>query len=109
MKDNQFRKLSVNTAEVSCTFIRDDKEHEVSIYDLVVGNLTRVKIGMIIPADGLIVKQTVSKSTKAAKQAKATCKKGSLHSGNDKCNPFMLSGAKVEEGNSSMIVCVVGK
>jgi len=29
IKDKQFRKLSANTAEVSCTVIRVGKEHEV--------------------------------------------------------------------------------
>ena len=97
MKDKQFRKLSAKTAEVSCTVIRDGKEHEVSIYDLVVGDLMRVKTGMIIPADGLIVKANGLKIDESSKTGESDLvKKEPFTTDNEKCNPFMLSGAKVD-------------
>ena len=110
MKDKQFRKLSAKTAEVSCTVIRDAKEHEISIYDVVVGDLMRVKTGMIIPADGLIVKANGLKIDESSKTGESDLvKKEPFNPGNEKCNPFLLSGSKVEEGNGNMIVCAVGK
>lgn len=110
LKDKQFRKLSAKTAEVSCTVIRDGKEHEVSIYDIVVGDLMRVKTGMIIPADGLIVKANGLKIDESSKTGESDLvKKEPFTAENEKCNPFMLSGSKVDEGNGSMIVCAVGK
>jgi len=110
MKDKQFRKLSAKTAEVSCTVIRDGKEHEVSIYDIVVGDLMRVKTGMIIPADGLVIKANGLRIDESSKTGESDLvKKEPFSQENEKCNPFMLSGAKVEEGNGSMIICAVGK
>ena len=54
MKDKQFRALSAKADEVSVTVVRGT-EREISAYDLVTGDIMRIKTGSIIPADGIVI------------------------------------------------------
>jgi magnesium-transporting ATPase (P-type) len=54
-KELQFRKLNEAKNEKPVKVIRGGRELEISIYDLLVGDLVKLDTGDGIPADGLLV------------------------------------------------------
>jgi len=101
-KELEFRKLNqcVQNSEVSV--IRDGVATEISKYEVVVGDVIRLKVGDILEADGLIleghdVQLDESALTGEPILIKKTAKK-----------PFMLSGTAVQRGQGKYLVTGVG-
>jgi Ca2+ transporting ATPase len=107
-KDRQFRKLNESAQARTVIVTRRGKETDVSVYEVLVGDLLHIKTGDVLPADGVLVRAvnlTVNESSVTGESDtvnKAVCSE-------DGPSPFMLSGSQVEEGTGAMLVLAVGK
>jgi Ca2+-transporting ATPase len=103
MKSNQFEKQSRVRNDIKVQVVRDGRQHKISIFDVVVGDVVYLNKGDQIPADGLLFNDSslkVDESSMSSEMGHAEVK------GRD--NPFLLSGSKVAEGNGFMLVTSVG-
>ncbi|KAF8470671.1 plasma membrane calcium-transporting ATPase 2 [Kalaharituber pfeilii] len=121
-KERQFNKLNRKKEDRSIQVIRSGKVREISIYDLLVGDVVCINQGDLIPADGIViesneVKCDESSATGESDQMKKTSGKevydrivanGGSIGGLDKLDPFIISGAKVLEGTGKYLVTAVG-
>ncbi|KAG1326882.1 putative Calcium-transporting ATPase 5, plasma membrane-type [Cocos nucifera] len=82
--------------------IRGGRRIEVSLYDLVVGDVVPLKIGDQVPADGILI----SGHSLAIDEASMTGESKVIHK--DQKAPFLMSGCKVADGYGSMLVTAVG-
>lgn len=105
-KESQFRKLNAKKDDRLVKLIRDGREEEVSVYEVVVGDILCMEPGDIVPIDGLYLSghHLVCDESSATGETDAI-KKGSLEQDLD---PFILSGAKVQEGVARVLTIAVG-
>ncbi|CAA7407410.1 unnamed protein product [Spirodela intermedia] len=82
--------------------VRGGRRIEVSIFDLVVGDVIPLKIGDQVPADGLFI----SGYSLAIDESSMTGESKIVHK-NLKA-PFLMSGCKVADGYGTMLVTAVG-
>ncbi len=106
-KEKQFTALNRENQKKNVTVKRDHKEiKEISVYDLLVGDLLNLTIGQVVPVDGIIIKGTISMDESAmtgeSERFKKSCnfEKGTT--------PFIVSGTQVVDGQGQMVVCAVG-
>ncbi|GMI77132.1 autoinhibited Ca2+-ATPase 11 [Hibiscus trionum] len=98
----QFRDLDREKKKISVQVTRDGRRQQVSIYDLVVGDVVHLGIGDQVPADGLFVSGYSLQIDES-----------SLSGETDPVDiyeqhPFLLSGTKVRDGSAKMLVSAVG-
>ncbi|KAH9147646.1 hypothetical protein AeRB84_008793, partial [Aphanomyces euteiches] len=103
-KEKQFRALNAVKEDEKIKVIRNGVPAEVSKFDLVVGDIVRVDLGDIIPADGLVFDETDLKLDESAMTGETIL----IHK-DSKAAPFLLSGTKVMEGVGKMLVICVGE
>ncbi|KAG1331943.1 Calcium-transporting ATPase 5, plasma membrane-type [Cocos nucifera] len=82
--------------------IRGGRRFEVSIFDLVVGDVVPLKIGDQVSADGILI----SGHSLAIDESSMTGEAKIVHK--DQKNPFLMSGCKVADGYGTMLVTSVG-
>ncbi|KAJ1978832.1 plasma membrane calcium, partial [Dimargaris verticillata] len=105
-KERQFQKLNAKKESRDVKVYRDGREVEVSVYDLVVGDILLVEPGDIVPVDGVYLDgHNLVCDESSATGESDPIKKGGLNSGMD-C--YVLSGAKVMEGVGRVVVIAVG-
>lgn len=102
-KEAQFRALNAVKEDEKIKVIRNGVPAEVSKFGLVVGDIVRVDLGDIVPADGIVFDQKELKLDESAMTGESD-----LMSKNTE-NPFLLSGTKVMEGLGKMLVVCVGE
>ncbi|KAE9362362.1 Plasma membrane calcium-transporting ATPase 4 [Phytophthora fragariae] len=102
-KEAQFRALNAVKEDEKIKVIRNGQPAEVSKWSLVVGDIVRVDLGDIIPADGIVFDEKEIKMDESAMTGESD-----LLSKNAE-NPFLLSGTKVMEGVGKMLVVCVGE
>ncbi|KAA3449434.1 Autoinhibited Ca2+-ATPase 11 isoform 1 [Gossypium australe] len=98
----QFRDLDREKKKISVQVTRDGRRQQVSIYDLVVGDVVHLGIGDQVPADGLYISGYGVQIDES-----------SLSGETDPVDiyeqkPFLLSGTKVRDGSAKMLVTAVG-
>ncbi|KAB2013075.1 hypothetical protein ES319_D09G132900v1 [Gossypium barbadense] len=98
----QFRDLDREKKKISVQVTRDGRRQQVSIYDLVVGDVVHLGIGDQVPADGLFISGYSMQIDES-----------SLSGETDLVDiyeqkPFLLSGTKVRDGSAKMLVTAVG-
>jgi len=104
MKDRQFRKLSEEAENRRIKVIRDEKQQEISIYDVVVGELVVLETGDYIPCDILLI----SGKGINVDESPMTGEPEAVHKGEE--DPFMVGGCMVTAGASGRGIAVaVGK
>ncbi|KAJ1656868.1 plasma membrane calcium [Dispira simplex] len=105
-KERQFQKLNAKKEDRTVKVCRDGRELEVSVYDLVVGDVMLLEPGDIVSVDGVYLDgHNLVCDESSATGESDPIKKGPLESNMD-C--FILSGAKVMEGVGRMVVIAVG-
>ncbi|OMH83848.1 Calcium-transporting ATPase PAT1 [Zancudomyces culisetae] len=107
-KEKQFRKLNAKKEDRNVKVLRDGREEEVGVHDLVVGDVLLIEPGDIMAVDGVYLSghEVVCDESSATGESDAI-KKGTLdEEGRD---PFVLSGAKVLSGVGRVVVVAVGK
>jgi len=121
-KERQFGKLNAKKEDRYVQVIRSGKVRDLSVYDILVGDVVCINQGDLIPADGIIiesneVKCDESSATGESDQMKKTAGKevydriamnGGRIDGLGKLDPFIISGAKVLEGTGRYLVTAVG-
>ncbi|XP_042513498.1 putative calcium-transporting ATPase 13, plasma membrane-type [Macadamia integrifolia] len=102
-QSRQFEKLSEKSNDIRVDVIRDGRRQQISIFEIVVGDIVVLKIGDQIPADGLFLDGHSLK----VDESSMTGESDHVDINGDQ-NPFMISGAKVADGYGRMLVTSVG-
>ncbi|RLN98093.1 hypothetical protein BBJ28_00020692 [Nothophytophthora sp. Chile5] len=102
-KESQFRALNAVKEDEKIKVIRNGVPAEVSKWNLLVGDIVRVDLGDIIPADGMVFDEKELKMDESAMTGESDLLTKSRE------NPFLLSGTKVMEGLGKMLVICVGE
>ncbi|XP_008808020.1 calcium-transporting ATPase 7, plasma membrane-type-like [Phoenix dactylifera] len=99
----RFDKLAGECSNIHANVIRDGRRQDVSIFDIVVGDIVFLKIGDQVPADGLFLEGH-------SLQVDESSMTGECHpiDVDAQKNPFLTSGVKVVDGYARMLVTAVG-
>ncbi|KDO33671.1 calcium-translocating P-type ATPase [Saprolegnia parasitica CBS 223.65] len=103
-KEKQFRALNAVKEDEKIKVIRNGVPAEVSKFNLLVGDIVRVDLGDILPADGLVFDENDLKLDESAMTGESLLLRKSPTEA-----PFLLSGTKVMEGVGKMLVLCVGE
>ncbi|PKU78352.1 calcium-transporting ATPase 5, plasma membrane-type-like [Dendrobium catenatum] len=98
----QFQSLNEEKRNIHLEVIRGGRRVEISIFDIVVGDLVPLKIGDQVPADGILI----SGHSLAVDESSLTGESKIAHK--DLKTPFLMSGCKVADGYGIMLVTAVG-
>ncbi len=113
-KNYKFQKLNRRREERQVTAIRSGKSCQISIFDIVVGDLLRVEAGDVLAADGVLVEAFGMRcdeshlSGEAEVVHKTPAHKYSHETAGEFADPFMYSGATVSQGVGTYLVTAVG-
>ncbi|ONI26416.1 hypothetical protein PRUPE_1G023400 [Prunus persica] len=102
-QNRQFDKLSKVSDNVQIEAVRGGRRQQISIFDIVVGDVICLKIGDQVPADGLFLdghSLQVDESSMTGESDHVEI--------NQPQNPFLFSGTKVADGYARMLVTSVG-
>jgi P-type Ca2+ transporter type 2C len=117
-KERQFIKLNRKKEERFVKVIRSGKSQEISVYDMLAGDVAHLEPGDIIPCDGIFIdghnvrcdessatgESDIIRKTPADEVYHRIENNMTLH----KMDPFILSGGKVSEGVGTFLVTSVG-
>ncbi|TQD90242.1 hypothetical protein C1H46_024159 [Malus baccata] len=98
----QFDKLSKISSNIKVEVFRDKQRQEISIFNIVVGDVVVLYMGDQIPADGLFLDGHSLQVDESSMTGESD------HVEVDFANPFLFSGAKVVDGHARMLVTSVG-
>jgi Ca2+-transporting ATPase len=116
----QFTRLNKKKDDRTVKAIRSGKSQEISVHDIMVGDVLHLETGDVIPVDGIFiqghgVKCDESSATgesdllRKTPGADASAALLDLKEGKtEKLDPFIISGSKVTEGNGTFLVTAVG-
>ncbi|KAI0033537.1 hypothetical protein K488DRAFT_47461, partial [Vararia minispora EC-137] len=122
-KERQFQALNAKKEERAVKVIRDGVERQISVHDVVVGDVALLEPGEIVPCDGVFLSGhnvrcdesgATGESDAIKKVAYAECvrmRDERLRDGMDllgHTDCFVVSGSKVLEGVGSYVVIAVG-
>lgn len=102
-QEGQFDKLSKIGSNIQIDVVRDGRRQQISIFDIVVGDVVSLKIGDQIPADGLFL----NGYSLQIDESSMTGESDHVEVESTK-NPFLYSGSKVVDGYGAMLVTSVG-
>lgn len=116
----QFTRLNKKSNDKTVKVIRSGKSQEISIFDVMVGDLMHLETGDIIPVDGIFINGNAVKCDESSATGESDLLRKtpaaevserllSPDGGKiSKLDPFIISGSKVQEGNGTFIVTAVG-
>ncbi|KAK3622501.1 plasma membrane calcium [Elasticomyces elasticus] len=117
-KERQFAKLNKKKDDRNVKLVRSGRTQEISIHEILVGDVLMIEPGDIIPVDGIFitghgVKCDESSATGESDIMKKTAADEvfrAMEAGEElkKLDPFMISGGKVTEGVGRMLVTATG-
>jgi magnesium-transporting ATPase (P-type) len=113
-KERQFRALFAVADDRKILAFRNksDQPVEISVYDIMVGDLLNLRTGDKIPADCYFLSGSDVKCSEAAITGESDdVKKGNISfadNGHLKSSPFFFSGTQVVEGHATALVLAVG-
>lgn len=117
-KERQFVKLNKRKQDREVNVIRSGKTQEISVFDVLVGDIIRLEPGDMIPVDGIFIdgynvkcdeSQTTGESDLIKKRpANEVYAAIESHESLRKVDPFILSGAMVNEGVGTFLVTSTG-
>jgi Ca2+ transporting ATPase len=103
-KERQFRGLqSKIETEHKFSVIRDGVPIDISVHELVVGDIARVKYGDLLPADGVVIQSNDLKLDESSLTGESDLIKKSPDT-----DPILLSGTHAMEGSGKMVITAVG-
>ncbi|XP_054820520.1 putative calcium-transporting ATPase 13, plasma membrane-type isoform X1 [Prosopis cineraria] len=102
-QNRQFDKLSQVSNNIQVDVLRSGRRQQISIYDIVVGDVVWLKIGDQVPADGLFLEG----HSLQVDESSMTGESDHVEINGDKI-PFLFSGTKVADGFAKMLVTAVG-
>ncbi|KAK7827258.1 calcium-transporting atpase 10, partial [Quercus suber] len=98
----QIQSLNEEKRNIHLQVIRSGRRIEISIYDIVVGDVVPLNIGDRIPANGVLI----TGHSLAIDESSMTRERKIVHK--DSRDPFLFSGFKVADGSGTMLVTSVG-
>ncbi|XP_032686980.1 plasma membrane calcium-transporting ATPase 2 isoform X3 [Odontomachus brunneus] len=103
-KERQFRGLQSRIeGEHKFSVIRQAEVKQISVSDIVVGDICQIKYGDLLPADGILIQSNDLKVDESSLTGESDhVKKG------ESFDPMVLSGTHVMEGSGKMLVTAVG-
>ena len=117
-KERQFVRLNRKKEERNVKVIRSGSRQEISVYDINVGDVLLLEPGDMIPVDGIFIEGHNVKCDESSATGESDLLRKypgddvyrALENGEDvrKMDPFILSGAKVQEGVGTFLVTAVG-
>lgn len=117
-KERQFVKLNKKKEERMVKVVRSGKSQEISVYDIMVGDVVHLEPGDLIPVDGILIDgHNVRCDESSATGESDIIKKSSAddvyqaiasNTASKKLDPFILSGGKVSEGVGTFLATSVG-
>lgn len=112
--DRKFKLLSQKKEERDVIVVRSGRVQQISIYEIVVGDLVHLETGDVIPVDGILVQGfsvqcDESSTTGESELIEKTPALRTSIIGSSGYDPFMLSGSKVCNGVGTFLVTSVGK
>ena len=117
-KERQFVKLNKKKEERFVKVIRSGKSREISVYDVLVGDVMHLEPGDLIPVDGIFIEGHNVKCDESSATGESDILKKipgdvvyrAIATNEDvrKMDPFILSGGKVTEGVGTFLVTSVG-
>ncbi|KAJ9609965.1 plasma membrane calcium [Cladophialophora chaetospira] len=117
-KELQFIKLNRKKEERFVKVIRSGKSQEISVYDILVGDVMHLEPGDLIPVDGIFIDgHNVRCDESSATGESDIIRKSPAddvyhaienHQNLKKMDPFILSGGKVSEGVGTFLVTSTG-
>ncbi|KAI3877168.1 hypothetical protein MKW92_051123 [Papaver armeniacum] len=103
-QSRQFSRLSMVSNKNRIDVVRNGRRQNISIFDIVVGDVICLKTGDQIPADGLFLNRHSLQVHKLSAMGRSRF----ISETNVNGNPFLFSGSKVEDGHGYMIATSVG-
>ncbi|RVW31869.1 Calcium-transporting ATPase 8, plasma membrane-type [Vitis vinifera] len=94
----QFQNLNEEKRNIHLKVIRGGRPVEISIFDIVVGDVVPLSIGDQVPADGILI----TGHSLAIDESSMTGESKIVHK--DHKAPFLMSGCKVADGVGTMLV-----
>ena len=117
-KERQFVKLNQKKEDRDVNVVRSGKTIQLSVYDILVGDVVQLEPGDMIPVDGIFIEghnlkcdesQTTGESDLIRKHpANEVYAAIENHESLRKLDPFILSGAQVTEGVGKFLVTSTG-
>ncbi|KAI9775470.1 MAG: hypothetical protein M1839_001087 [Geoglossum umbratile] len=117
-KERQFVKLNKKKEDRFVKVIRSGKPREISVYDLLVGDVMILEPGDLVPADGIFIgghnvkcdesSATGESDLQRKKGAEEVFKAIENREEARALDPFIISGSKVSEGTGTFLVTAVG-
>ncbi|KAG8626702.1 hypothetical protein KVT40_005647 [Elsinoe batatas] len=117
-KERQFVKLNRKKEDRTIKVVRSGKTQEISVYDVLVGDVVLLEPGDMVPVDGIFieghgVKCDESSATGESDLLKKTPAEDvwrAMQNGESlkKMDPFIISGSKVNEGIGRFMVTATG-
>ncbi|KAG2249608.1 hypothetical protein Bca52824_089236 [Brassica carinata] len=95
----QFQNLNEEKRNIHLEVTRGGRRVEISIYDILVGDIIPLNIGDQVPADGVLV----AGHSLAVDESSMTGESKIVHKNSAK-NPFLMSGCKVADGHGTMLL-----
>ncbi|KAA6357788.1 MAG: putative calcium-transporting ATPase 10, plasma membrane-type [Streblomastix strix] len=99
----QFQKLNERQKDRQIIVIRNDQPTQISVFDLLVGDIFQIQTGDILPADGICIESNNISCDESAMTGESELIKKSPEK-----MPFMFCGCKVQTGFGKMVVVAVG-
>lgn len=117
-KEKQFVKLNRKKEEREVKVIRSGTIQEISVYDLLVGDIALLETGDMVPVDGIFIEGHNMRCDESSATGESDLKKKTAASevframeNNEnlkKLDPFILSGSKIHEGVGRFLVTSTG-
>lgn len=108
IKEQQFKKLNEVAERKFVNVIRKGEVVNVSVYDLVVGDIQLVETGEIVSVDGVVVESNNIVADESAMTGEPDGIKKIVPGTNQKGNSFLISGSKINEGTGAILVLATG-
>ncbi|KAH0739786.1 hypothetical protein KY290_038491 [Solanum tuberosum] len=102
-QNRQFDKLSKVSKNIPVEAVRKRRRQQISIFEIVVGDVICLKIGDQVPADGILVEGHSLQVDESSMTGESDHVEINLTR-----NPFLISGTKVVDGYGMMLVTSVG-
>lgn len=123
--ERQFNKLNKKREDRTVKVVRSGKSVEISVYDIMVGDIMHLNTGDMVPVDGIFIKGHGVKCDESSATGESDllkkvpadevfsaldeiAKGGAARHDIEKLDPFIISGSKVNEGTGTFLVTAVG-
>ena len=117
-KERQFVKLNKKKEDRVVKIVRSGRSREISVHDILVGDIVHLEPGDLIPVDGIFITGHNVKCDESSATGESDILKKSpaddvfkaieAHENLGKLDPFIISGGKVTEGIGTFLVTAVG-